>query len=151
MRTHNIQSTSSKTANILLLYPPQQIPNERTNTTLLRRAFADPPLAHRRKRTLARNGRRDAQDRAVQENLPEAQVDPVPDEERLERAEGRDEREDAWREEVRDLGADVGKLQEQTDGSVSGTRAYIWGVFARRQNKDVPGRAGRPMGRRGGG
>ena len=77
---------------------------------MLLRAFAEAPLADRREGALACDSCWNAEDSAVEEDLSEAEVDPVPDEEPFERAEGGDEGDDAQGKQMRDLGPDVTQL-----------------------------------------
>ena len=77
---------------------------------MLLRAFAETPLAQRSQRTLSGQRGRDAENGAIQEDLPEAQADPVPYEKTLERGEGGDEGEDVDGEQLRDARFDVCQL-----------------------------------------
>ena len=80
---------------------------------MLLRAFAETPLAQRSQRTLSGQRGRDAEDGAIQEDLPEAQADPVPYEKTLERGERGDEGEDTRRPEVWDLWTNVRDLERR--------------------------------------
>ena len=77
---------------------------------MLLRAFAETPLADRCEGALACDRCGNAENSAVEEDLSEAEVDPVPHEEPFERAKGGDEGDDARGEQMRDLGPDVTQL-----------------------------------------
>lgn len=55
---------------------------------------SQPPLAGLRERLLPRKGGRDSKDCSVQQDLPEAEVNPVPEEQALECRKGHDEGQD---------------------------------------------------------
>ena len=90
------------------------------------------PLARLRERLLPRKGGRDGKNRSVQQNLPEAEVDPVPEEQALKSREGRRERQDVRREEVRDARPNLEPLREKQVLSVM-VREVERAVYARDQ------------------
>lgn len=67
--------------------------------------------ANGRKRGLPREKSRDAEDSAIQQNLTQFEVDPVPYEQDFEGPEAGDEGEDAGGEETRGSGEDVAPLR----------------------------------------
>jgi hypothetical protein len=76
-----------------------------------------------RQRLLAGENSRDSKDGAVQQDVAEFEVDPVPEEETLEGSEGEDERQDAWRQEMRRARGDLGPLFKLCTGML-----VVWGV-----------------------
>ena len=76
-----------------------------------------PALADLRKCTLACERGKDGRERAVQENLTETELEPVPEEQALKHPKGRGERENAGREEVRDARANGRPLELKIEHS----------------------------------
>lgn len=91
---------------------------------MLLRAFAKTPLADRGEGTPACDGCGNAEDSAVEQNLSDAKVDPVPHEKRFERPEGRHEGDDAGREQVGGLWPNVAELKTKRVNQFSFKHAY---------------------------